>query len=182
MTPSHEASLRDRATEQANVLRGIGAAVAIIAVWFAAAWAVVPAPRAVDPVARLAYALKWDLAVVACLVVAVGLIARHRFFHNRIDGGWDPADTLLERYRYNLANTTEQVLIAVPVHLAYSATAPASLLVWVPAAAVLFCLARAAFLAGYLSGRPTNRAVGFACSFYPSVLLLLAAAGFAMTG
>ena len=41
---------------------------------------------------------------------------------------------------------------------------------------------RAAFLAGYLSGRPTNRAIGFACTFYPSVLMLLAAAGFALAG
>ncbi len=37
-------------------------------------------------------------------------------------------------------------------------------------------------LGGYLSGRPTNRAVGFACTFYPSVLLLIAAAAFAVAG
>ena len=173
----------ERAAEQRNVLRGIGASVVLIVLWFGAAWALIPAPEVrPEPGARLAFALKWDLAVIACLVIAVGLIARHRFFHNRIDGGWDPGDLLLESFRYNLANTAEQVLIAVPVHLAFAVVAPASVLVWVPAAVAMFCLARAAFLAGYLSGRPTNRAIGFACTFYPSVLMLLAAAGLAIAG
>jgi uncharacterized membrane protein YecN with MAPEG domain len=154
---------------------------AIIVIWSGIAWAFLPAPSIPDtPGDRLAFALKWDLAVVACLVIAVGLIGRHRFLFNRIDGGWDPDDRLLECYRYNLANTTEQVLIAVPVHLAFAVTAPLAALRLVPAAAVLFCLARAAFLLGYLSGRPTNRAAGFACTYYPSVLMLVAAAGFAL--
>lgn len=172
-----------RLAEQRNVLRGIAAALAIIALWFTAVWVLWPVPSIADtPGARLAFALKWDLAVVACLVVAVGLVARHRFFFNRIDGGWDPDDRLLENYRYNLANTVEQVLIAVPVHLGFAVTAPLAALGLVPAAAVLFCLARAAFLSGYFSGRPTNRAVGFACTFYPSVLLLAASVFMAIMG
>ncbi|HSF96597.1 MAG TPA: MAPEG family protein [Thermohalobaculum sp.] len=173
----------DRAAKQRRVKRAIAASAGLIVVWFWAAWALFPAPDiGADAGARLGFALKCDLAVVACLVVAVGLIARHRFFHNRIDGGWDETDRLLEIYRYNLANTTEQVLIAVPVHLAFAVTAPAGLMGMVPAAATLFCLARAAFLAGYLSGRPTNRGVGFASTFFPSVLMLLAAAWFALAG
>jgi len=173
----------DRDAERRHVLRGITASFGLIAVWFAGAWALLPQPGIIDEAgARLAFALRWDLAVVVCLVIAVGLIARHRFFRNRIDGGWDPQDRLLEIFRYNLANTAEQVLIAIPVHLAFAVTAPASALGLLPAAAVLFCLARVAFLAGYLSGQPTNRAVGFACTFYPSVLMLLASAVFAMTG
>jgi uncharacterized MAPEG superfamily protein len=172
-----------RADEQRHVLRGIMAGSAIILVWFTLAWAILPTPRITDtPGDRLAFALKWDLAVVACLVVAVGLIARQRFFFNRIDGGWDRDDRLLEIFRYNLANTSEQVLIAIPVHLAFAVSAPIAALNLVAAAALLFVLARAAFLIGYLSGRATNRALGFACSFYPSVLLLLAAAVFAVRG
>jgi hypothetical protein len=58
----------------------------------------------------------------------------------------------------------------------------AAALGFVPAAGVLFCLARAAFLSGYLSGRPTNRAAGFACTFYPSVLLLSASVVMAIMG
>jgi len=167
----------DRRAEQQNVLRGIAAAIGIIAVWFGGAWALLPAPGiGPDPAARIAYALEWDLAVVACLVIAVGLVANHRFLRNRIDGGWDPDDLTLEYYRYNLANTTEQVLIAIPVHFAFAVVAPEAALGLIPAVVVLFCLARAAFLAGYRSGRPTNRAIGFACTFYPSVLLLIASA------
>ncbi len=173
----------DRAGEQRHVVRGIAVSLVVIVVWFGAAWAVLPVPAIADaPGPRLAFALKWDLAVAACLVIAVGLIGRHRFLFNRIDGGWDPDDQLLECFRYNLANTAEQVLIAVPVHLAFAVTAPLAALRLLPAAVVLFCLARAAFLGGYLSGRPTNRAVGFACTFYPSVLLLIAAAAFAVAG
>ncbi len=173
----------DRAGEQRHVLRGIAVAMAIIVLWSGIAWAFLPTPSIPDtPGDRLAFALKWDLAVVACLVIAVGLIGRHRFLFNRIDGGWDPDDRLLEYFRYNLANTTEQVLIAVPAHLAFAVTAPLAALRLVPAAVVLFCLARAAFLGGYLSGRPTNRAVGFACTYYPSVLLLAASAVIAIAG
>jgi len=165
------------------VLRGIAVSWVIITVWFSAAWVLLPVPAIDDaPGARLAFTLKWQLAVVACLVIAVGLIARHRFFFNRIDGGWDPDDRLLECYRNNLSNTAEQVLIAVPVHLAFAATAPMAALRLVPAVAVLFCLARAVFLLGYLSGRPTNRAVGFACTFYPSVLLLVSSVVMAIVG
>jgi len=172
-----------RADAQRHVLHGIVTGCVVILAWFALAWAILPAPSLGDtPAARLAFALKWDLAVIACLVVAVGLIARHRFFFNRIDGGWDSEDRVLEIYRYNLANTSEQVLIAVPVHLAFAVSAPAGVLTLVPAAAVLFVLARAAFLIGYLSGRATNRTVGFVCCFYPSVLLLIAAAAFAVMG
>jgi hypothetical protein len=52
----------------------------------------------------------------------------------------------------------------------------AAALGFVPAAAVLLCLARAAFLSGYLSGRPV------ACTFYPSVLLLSASVVMAIMG
>ena len=68
----------NRFAEQRNVLRGIAAALAIIALWFTAAWVLWPLPSIADtPAARLAFALKWDLAVVACLVVAVGLAAQY---------------------------------------------------------------------------------------------------------
>ena len=57
----------DKAAEQRNVLRGIAASVVLIVLWFGVALTLLPAPHvAAGPGARLAFALKWDLAVIAC--------------------------------------------------------------------------------------------------------------------
>ena len=62
----------------------------------------------------------------------------------------------------------------MPVYLAFAATAPVGWLRLLPAAAVMFLLARAAFLIGLLKGGAPQRAIGFACTFYPAVLMLVA--------
>jgi len=127
---------------------------------------------------RFALTLRWDSLVLLCLVLAVGNLARHRFFSPAdIDGGGLTAGTDRARvFQAVLQNTLEQTLIAVLAHLLWTAATPPSWHGAVPAAALLFAIGRACFIAGYAGGAPA-RAFGFALTFYPSVLLTLGAIG-----
>ena len=51
----------------------------------------------------------------------------------------------------------------------------------VPAAVILFVVGRALFWRGYASGAP-GRALGFALTFYPQVVMLVVIAGYVLVG
>lgn len=162
-------------TAQQGVLRGMAAAVAVTlvsivgAVWLRPGF-LQPLPAIQE---RLAATLRWDLLVLACLVVAIGVLARHRFFTPAdIDGGGLTAGTDRARVlQAVLQNTLEQAVIAVLAHLVWTAATPAGWYPAVPVAAVLFVIGRACFAFGYRGGAPA-RAFGFALTFYPTVLLI----------
>ena len=71
-----------------------------------------------------------------------------------------------------LQNTLEQSVLAVLVHLAWSVLLPATWISAIPAAVILFLCGRVLFLRGYRGGA-ASRAIGFALTFYPSVLMLV---------
>lgn len=162
---------RDRKNVRSGILTGL----CVIVFWYLATWMIRPISLEPGVLGRLELAVSWLFLLSAPLIVAVGLVAHHRFYVNRIDGGWDRNDRLLEIFRANLSNTVEQVVIAVPVHLALALTVPADWLWVLPATVMLFLLGRVMFLRGYLGERPTGRAAGFVCTFYPNVLLFLLA-------
>jgi len=58
---------------------------------------------------------------------------------------------------------------------------PVSWIAAIPAAVVLFVLGRVLFLRGYRGGAP-SRAIGFALTFYPTVLMLVLLVGAAIAG
>ncbi|MEQ8818154.1 MAG: MAPEG family protein [Thalassobaculum sp.] len=159
---------------QRGVLRGMLAAVAVTVAAIGAAVLLQPAFLMPLPgfEQRLAATLHWDGLVLACLVLAIGLLARHRFFTPAdIDGsgltaGTDRAKVL----QAVLQNTLEQAVIAVLAHLLWTAATPAGWFAAVPAAAMLFLVGRICFALGYRGGAPA-RAFGFALTFYPTVLL-----------
>jgi len=62
------------------------------------------------------------------------------------------------------------------VHLAWATLMPVSWMAAIPAAAILFLSGRVLFIRGYRGGAP-SRAVGFALTFYPSVLMLVIVIG-----
>lgn len=165
--------------KQRGVLRNMGAGglttfvVLGIAILSPPRFLVLPA----DLAERLATTLRWDAAVLLCLVAAIGNLARHRFFTPAdIDGGGLSAATDRARvYQAILQNTLEQTVIAVIAHLVWAAATPAAWSAAVPAAVVLFVVGRAAFAFGYGRGAAA-RAFGFAITFYPTVLLSLIAA------
>ena len=169
--------------KQRGVLRGMVAglgvsALAIIAAIVAPPAALLPAPGLPE---ALAHALKWDALVLACLAVNIGVLARHRFFTPLdIDGGGVSRNTPQAGVlQATLQNTLEQAVLALGTHAAWAASMAADWQAAVPAAAVLFVAGRVLFWRGYARGAPA-RALGFALTFYPSIvmLLLVASSGF----
>jgi hypothetical protein len=140
-------------------------------------WPAVLSPEA-SAGERLAFALQADVFLALWLGVSIGLLARHRFFTPEdIDGGGlsrgsETANVL----QATLQNTLEQTVLAVLVHLAWAALMPVSWIAAIPAAAILFLCGRMLFVRGYRGGAP-SRAVGFALTFYPSVLMLVIVCG-----
>ncbi len=115
------------------------------------------------------------LPPAATLAISIARLAKHRFFTPAdIDGsalteGSDRARLL----QALLQNTLEQVALAVPVYAAWAFLAPPRLLCALLAASGLFLLARLLFYKRYASGAAA-RSLGFALTFYPTVMLLIA--------
>ena len=162
--------------KQRGVLKGItiGAAITVAVI----VGAILAGPMVLSPEAtiaeRLSFALWADVFIALWLGISIALLARHRFFTPEdIDGGGlsrgsETANVL----QSTLQNTLEQSVLAVLVHLAWSILMPASWISAIPAAVFLFLCGRVLFVRGYRGGAP-SRAVGFALTYYPSVLMLI---------
>ena len=170
---------------QRGVARGIvaGATITVAAL----ALAVLMLPESVlpaDDVAnRLSFALKWDALLALCLLLSIGRLARHRFFTpDDIDGGGLSSGTSQAHVlQATLQNTLEQVALGVVTHLIWAVTMPQAWQAAIPAAATLFVVGRILFIRGYDGGAPA-RALGFALTFYPTVVMLLIAVARIATG
>jgi hypothetical protein len=116
------------------------------------------------------------LAPATALAVCIARLARHRFMTpDDIDGsGLVKGTAQAGMLQALLQNTLEQLALALPVYAAWAVLAPAALVGCLPVAGLLFLLGRALFFAGYARGAPA-RALGFALTFYPTVLLLAGA-------
>jgi hypothetical protein len=149
-----------------------GLAITIMALALAMHGALTPLLPGAD--SSIDFALKWDALVIACLAINIGLLARHRFFTpDDIDGGGLTAGTSQARLLQSmLQNTLEQSVLALGVHLIFSAVMPRAWQAAVPVAAMLFVIGRVLFWRGYAAGAP-HRALGFALTFYPQVVMLL---------
>lgn len=131
----------------------------------------------IEPVAlaerlqMLAYA---TLVLGLAVVFAVARVARWRWLNTAdIDGALGLNSSEHVRVlQAQLQNTLEQSLIAFFVYFAWSLLMPAHSLSTVPAAASLFIVGRALFSLNYQHGAAA-RALGFALTFYPSVIMLL---------
>ncbi|MEZ4448361.1 MAG: MAPEG family protein [Nannocystaceae bacterium] len=166
-------------SKQQGVLRGMLAALALVLGGLGLAVALRPAallPDGDDPGSRLAWAAAWLLPAALCLVITIGRLARHRFrTPDDIDGSGLTQGTEDARLMQAvLQNTLEQVLLAALTYGAYAARMPRGWLAALPAAAALFLVGRLLFIAGYRRGAP-GRALGFALTFYSSVVLAIAA-------
>jgi hypothetical protein len=165
-------------SKQQGVLRGIlsGAAITIVVLAAAIITSPISFSSTVSFGQRITFALKADLLLALWLLISIGWLARHRFITPEdIDGGGLTQGTEQARIlQSTLQNTIEQTVFAVLVHMIWAVTMPLSWLATIPAAAILFLSGRILFVRGYIRGAPF-RAVGFALTFYPSVLMLLIA-------
>jgi hypothetical protein len=162
--------------KQQGVLGGM--VTGLVATVLALALAILVQPAALTPQEAypetLAHALKWDVLLVICLAVNIGLLARHRFFTPEdIDGGGLTSGTSQAQVlQSTLQNTLEQTVLGLAVHIIWAAVMPQSWQAAVPVAAMLFLAGRFLFWRGYARGAPA-RALGFALTFYPSVAMFL---------
>jgi hypothetical protein len=124
---------------------------------------------------RLAYALKTEILVIFWLIYCIGKLGNHRFnTPEDIDGGGLTTGTGKAKIlQAVLQNTLEQTVLAIVVHMIWAVVMPITWITGVLAAAILFSLGRLLFIRGY-SGGASARALGFALTFYPSIIMLLA--------
>jgi uncharacterized membrane protein YecN with MAPEG domain len=166
--------------KQQGVLRGMVAGVITTLLALALAISVHPTPLTPEQgyAAALVHALRWDVLVVVCLTVNIGLLARHRFFTPEdIDGGGLTQGTpQAQVLQSTLQNTLEQTVLALSVHTIWAVATPQNWQAAVPAAAILFLVGRVLFWRGYAHGA-SARALGFALTFYPSVAMLILIVG-----
>jgi hypothetical protein len=158
--------------EQRRVGAGMAAAVlATIAVlWLGQRFYPWTLPPMSGLAERLGFTLQADLFVLAWLVVAVGNVARGRFFSTSdIKGaGFAPPGPRIAIDVAIIQNTLEQAVLAVGAHLVLATQLPPPRMVLIPCLVALFCLGRLCFWLGYRGGAGT-RAFGFATTFYPTV-------------
>jgi hypothetical protein len=166
--------------KQRGVLVGMmtGLAVTLLALGLAIA----APPRALlpehDVSSAIVQALRWDILLVVWLAANIATLARHRFFTPAdIDGGGLSEGTSPAKLLQSiLQNTLEQSVLAFSAHVIWAAAMPLTWQAAVPAAAILFFLGRMLFWRGYSHGAPA-RALGFALTFYPSLLMLVLVVG-----
>ncbi len=162
--------------QQQGVLRGMLLALMITVIGFAAVifWHPLFLAPVETPLAAVAAALKWDILLVSCLAGNIAIIARHRFITPEdIDGnGLTEGTAKVRMYQATLQNTLEQTVLAISAHAIWAVTMPRGWQGVVAVAAVLFFAGRLLFWHGYASGA-SARALGFALTFYPNLLMLL---------
>lgn len=127
-----------------------------------------------DVALRLTLAAKASLVPALFVTVAVARLARHRFLTPAdIDGGGlSEGSSRARLLQALLQNTLEQAVLASVVYVGWALLVPGSWLSVLPLAALAFAVGRLAFFAGYGRGAP-GRAVGFALTFYPTVVMLV---------
>ena len=167
--------------KQTGVLKGMvfGALTAIVIVVAGAWFNPFSFNETSDEIERLGMAIKSALLPALFLVIAVGRLARHRFFTPEdIDGGGLAQGSEQAKILQSvLQNTLEQFSIALVAYLAWAFIMPATWMSVVPLAAIAFAIGRILFFAGYKNGAP-SRAVGFTLAFYPSLLMLACVVGY----
>lgn len=123
----------------------------------------------VGPYSRIAFWTGFSVPVTMTLMAFVGDLARHRFFTpHDIDGGNDSPGARARQAV--LQNTLEQVVIWSLLSLAWTVRMPVWTLAVIPVSSLLFVAGRYLFSRGYRRGAG-GRALGFALTFYPSVLM-----------
>ncbi|MBS9720918.1 MAPEG family protein [Tianweitania sp. BSSL-BM11] len=159
----------------------LGMAVAALVTGVALAAAVILSPDTITPLPdRLKLVLTCDLFVVLWLALAIGTVARLRFFSVQDIAGsaFTEQSQQIRVASAFLQNTLEQVTLAVPVHLALACLVGDYDYIF-PTLAALFCLGRLLFWIGYKRGARA-RAFGFALTFYPNLGMLFLAVALAI--
>jgi hypothetical protein len=157
---------------------GIGAASGVTAMIAAMAgiyqfWP--SSPSLVDISSRLAYVLQANAFAVIPLLTAIMAVGNNRFLSEAIDPTLQKEDAATQINGRVVENTLQQFVLFLVATTALCVNLTAAQMRIIPAAAIVFVAARAAFWVGYRI-HPLYRAFGMAATGYLNVGLL----GFAL--
>ena len=161
--------------DQKIVATGAASGVLVMA---AAMWGlsrVLPVPAGLESVGdRLCHALRWDAIALLPFLAMIIAIGNARALGPAIDPTLGQEDRAMLINGRVADNTLQQLVIFVVATLALAASLPPAQMQWIPAAAIVFTVARIAFWIGYRI-HPLYRAPGFAATAYLNIGLLAAA-------
>ena len=157
---------------------GIGAASGVTAMIVAMAgiyqlWP--SSPSLVDISSRLAYVLQANAFAVIPLLTAIMVVGNNRFLSEAIDPTLQKENAATQINGRVVENTLQQFVLFLVATTALSVNLTVAQMRIIPAAAIVFVAARAAFWVGYRI-HPLYRAFGMAATAYLNVGLL----GFAL--
>lgn len=159
--------------EQAKIRRSAALAGVFCAAVLGGTWFTVPAIVTLPAglAERLAFAVQADLLIFLCLVIAVRMVSRGRFYSSADIGGaaaGPPRQALAIKVAF-LQNTLEQAVLAVGVHLALATLLHGAALSLIIGAAILFAIGRACFYWRYPGGTGA-RAFGMVVTTLPTLV------------
>jgi hypothetical protein len=128
-----------------------------------------------DVASRLAYALQADAFAVIPLLLGVITVGNNRFLSEAIDPTLQKEDIATQINGRVVENTLQQFVLFLVATAALSVNLESIQMRIIPAAAIVFVVARAAFWIGYRI-HPLYRAFGMAATAYLNIGLL----GFAL--
>jgi hypothetical protein len=158
--------------EQRRIVLGASSALLVTLIVLASGYLILPMPLhgTAGLADRLAFALRVDVVPLLWLLAAIVNVGNRRFLsRDDIQGaGFYPPSERLAVPVAILQNTLEQSVLAIGAHLILATLLMAEELIILPLLALLFCIGRAIFWAGYRGGAG-RRAFGFALTFFPTV-------------
>src|SRR5262245_29632579 len=125
----------------------------------------------VDINSRLAYALQANAFAVIPLLAAIMAVGNNRFLSRAIDPTLQKEDAATQTNGRVVDNTLQQFVLFLVATTALSVNLTPAQMRIIPAAAIVFAMARAAFWVGYRI-HPRYRAFGMAATGYLNVGLL----------
>jgi uncharacterized membrane protein YecN with MAPEG domain len=158
--------------KQKNVLIQIIVSVLLIAITVTLS-ILIFGPHNLYPPKSIQLTLAVMLFIGAWEVIFVLIRARQRFFNkDEIDGAPPKAGSSGDLQNRILNNTTEQVLLAIPVLFATAGLSVPANGILIILLGVFFCVGRLLFWVGY-HFMPTMRGFGFVLTCYPTVFLYI---------
>lgn len=124
-----------------------------------------------EPISRLAYTLQANVFAILPLVIGIITVGNNRFFSEAIDPTRKKEDLVTQINGRFVDNTLQQTLLFVVATLALSANLTAAGMRVIPAATIVFIVARIAFWIGYRI-HPLYRAFGMAATGYLNLGLI----------
>ena len=122
---------------------------------------------------RLGYALRWDAVAALPFLVMIIAIGNARALGPAIDPTLGAESRAMQINGRVADNTLQQLLLFVIASLALAANLPPANMSVIPAAAIVFLIARIAFWIGYRI-HPLYRAPGFSSTAYMNIFMYIA--------